>query len=86
MNMTSSTFDEKKKYRTADLALATALSLSFSIEAIERDSSRKAHFIFLRNKNLDTAIESFWRGDLKVEPQAYHSQLRVVKARLYGDQ
>lgn len=87
MIMTPQILEEKDFYRTADLALATAISLFYPIEAIDRNSSfRKAFFIFRRETSLDELIESYWRGELKVEPQAYFNQLRIIKARLYSEQ
>ncbi len=73
-------------YRTHDLAIATLISLSYSIESIDRQNPRKAEFLFKRKVGLDTLIESYWRGELKVEPQTYFNQLRIIKARLYGDE
>ena len=73
-------------YRTADLALAAVISLSVPIEALDRQGGRgKAHFLFRRNEQLDLLVERFWRGELRVEPQAYFAALRNIKARLYGD-
>lgn len=82
--MTTEILNEKDFYRTADLALATAISLFYSLEAIDRQNPRKAQFLFKRNIELDELIESYWRGELKVEPQAYFNALRIIKARLYG--
>ena len=84
MNMTTQILKEKDFYRTADLALATAISLWYPIEAIDKENPRKAQFVFRRKGELDKLIESYWRGELKVEPQAYFNALRVIKARLYG--
>jgi hypothetical protein len=86
MTMTTKALNENEKdfYRTADLALATAISLFYPIEVIDRKNPRKAQFIFKREDGLDELIESYWRGELKVEPQAYFNALRVIKARLYG--
>ena len=84
--MTLKVLSENDFYKSADLALATAISLFYPIEAIDRNSSsRKAFFIFKRESSLDELIESYWRGELKVEPQAYFNQLRIIKARLYSE-
>ncbi len=80
------TIDQHDFYKTSDLALATVISLSHPIETIDKSNPRKAQFIFERNKNLDELIENYWRGSLKVEPQSYSNQLRIVKARLYGEE
>ena len=70
-------------YSTSDLALATAISLFYPLESIDRQDSRKAYFLFKRNNQLDSLIESYWRGELKTDPKAYFNALRVIKARLY---
>ncbi len=75
--------NENSFIRTQDLALATAISLSFSIENIDRQNPRKAQFIFKRNPKLDEFIERYWHRKIKVEPTAYFEALRVIKARLY---
>jgi hypothetical protein len=73
---------EKDFFRTADLALATAISLSYPLEAIDR-GSRKAQFVFEREAGLDELIASYWRRELKVEPQSYYDAMRAIKGRLY---
>lgn len=72
-------------YRTQDLALATVISLSFPIEAVDKSNPRKAQFIFKHSKTLDELIEGYWRGEVKVEPALFFNQLRVMKARIYND-
>lgn len=84
--MTTEILKEKDFYRTADLALATAIFLFYPLEAIDRQNPRKAQFLFKRNSELDELIENYWRGELKVEPQAYFNALRIIKARLYGEE
>jgi len=82
MNMNQTDF-----YSTSDLALSTTVALFYPIEAIDRqESSRKAYFVFKREQALDELVESYWRGELKVNPQAYFNQLRVIKARLYSQE
>lgn len=76
---------EENLYHTSDLALATVLSLSYPIESVDKSNPRKAQFSFQRDKNLDELIEGYWRGEVKVEPQLFFQQLRVMKARIYND-
>ena len=84
MIMTQEILNEKDFYRTADLALATVVSLFYPLEAIDRQNPRKAEFLFKRRGGLEEIIESYWRGEVKVEPQAYFNALRSIKARFYG--
>lgn len=72
-------------YSTSDLALAAVLSLWFPIEVIDRTNPHKATFLFKRDPSLDEIVESFWKRELKIEPVAYFSQLKIVKSRLYGE-
>ena len=86
MIMIKKILKEEDFYRSADIALATAISLFYPIEAIDKRNPRKAEFLFKREGGLDKIIESYWRGELKVDPQAYFNALRVIKARLYGEE
>jgi hypothetical protein len=72
-------------YTTSDLSLAAAISLWYPLESIDKRIPSKAQFLFKRDEQLDQLIESYWRGELRVSPQAYFNQLRVIKARLYGE-
>ena len=83
--MTQENLNLNNQYSTSDLALATAVSLFYPLEAIDRTNLSKAQFLFIRDENLDQYIEAFWRRELKVEPQAYFNQLKVLKSRLYGE-
>ena len=73
-------------FRSADLALATAISLSYPLITIDKQNPHKAQFLFKRDSGLDELIECYWRGELRVEPQTYFGALRVIKARLYGEE
>jgi hypothetical protein len=72
-------------YSNSDLALAAALSLWYPIEAIDRSNPYKAQFLFKRDESLDELVETYWRGELKVNPQAYFNQLKIIKTRLYSE-
>jgi hypothetical protein len=76
---------ENTFFKTQDLALATAVSLFYPLEAIDR-GNRKAQFVFKQNSGLDELITSYWRRELKVEPQTYFDAMRVIKGRLYQSQ
>ena len=83
------TMNEKLKltdfYQTSDLALATAISLWYPIDAIDRTDPRKATFLFKRDEKIDELLEAYWKRELKVEPQTYFNQLKAIKARLYSE-
>jgi hypothetical protein len=83
----SETMRQESLYQVKDLALATTISLFQPIEAIDRpDGSRKAIFLFVRSPELDELVEQYWKGLLKVEPQQYFNQLKVIKARLWSEE
>lgn len=72
-------------YSTSDLSLATTLSLWCPIEDIDRSNPRKALFIFQNTEKLQDLVAEYYRDEIKVSPQIYFNQLRVVKARLYAN-
>ncbi|MFH0936945.1 MAG: DUF5659 domain-containing protein [Candidatus Daviesbacteria bacterium] len=73
-------------FSTSDLALASAIALYYPLEVIDRtENPFKAQFLFKKDDQLTKLIESYWRCELKVEPQAYFNQLKAIKARLYSD-
>lgn len=73
-------------YQASDLALVTILSLSFPIESVKETNSRRVIFVFKKTQELNKSIESYWRGDLRVEPQQFFNQLTVIKTRIYANQ
>lgn len=75
---------EDNYYSTPDLPLAAAISLLFSNpDAIDRDR-QKVRFTFRQTDELNEFLESYWRGDTAVEPQAYASKLRELKSRIHN--
>jgi hypothetical protein len=82
INMTQTYLSENDFFKTQDLALAGVLSLSYPLEAIDFNNPPKAQFLFKRDEKIDELVHMYWRGELKVEPMAYFSQLRVIKTRL----
>jgi len=71
-------------YSTSDLALATTLSLWHPILEVDWSNSHKAHFIFKKTKQLESLVKDYYQNKIKISPQKYFSQLRIVKARLYA--
>lgn len=73
-------------YQCSDLGLTTVLSLYFSIVSINKQpNSRKVFFSFEQTKELSDLIQTYWRGELRIEPKTYFDQLRTIKARLYSE-
>lgn len=71
-------------YSTSDLSLAaTLLCLGYKLEALDRHDSRRAVFIFNRDKALDNFLEAYWGDNLTVNPRTYFDALKSLKTRLY---
>lgn len=71
-------------FRTADLAITAALCVSgFIVDEVERVSPTRSVFIFTDSAELREAVSQYWRLELRVEPQAYFNQLKILKARIY---
>lgn len=74
------------QYETSDLALASFISLHFPLDSVDKTIPTKAQFIFKRSEELDKLIESYWKRELRVEPQMYFQSLKVLKNRLYASE
>lgn len=74
-----------KPYGTTDFYLATTLvTLGYKLDVIDHAPNTRAEFLFERKDDLDQAIESFWRGDLRIEPRLFCTNQKMLKARLYS--
>lgn len=73
----------QNEYSTTSLPLAAALALFFPVEGIDRTNPDRVAFIFKRDPQLDLTIEGFWKNTLRVSPQAYFMQIKLLKTRLY---
>lgn len=71
-------------YKTSDLSLAATICLYFPLEAIDKTNPNKAIFLFKKVDELDELTAAYWRQELKVIPQAYFNQLKILKTRLYS--
>lgn len=73
-----------RDFRTADFALTAALCVSgFVVEELDRVSPQRSVFVFQNGDELLEAVNQYWRRELRVEPQDYFNQLKIIKARLY---
>lgn len=71
-------------FKVSDLALATTLSLYSPIETTEFVDNRKVLFIFIKTPDLEKLIDMYWRGDMRIEPQQFFNNLKVIKTRIYS--
>ena len=82
--MTMTGNNKSDSFRTADLSLVAALCVSgFVVEEMERVSPTRSVFIFQSSAELHETEKRYWRGDLRIEPQAFFNQLKILKARIY---
>ena len=73
-----------KDFRTADLSLCGTLCvLKFVVEEVDKVSPHRSVFVFAASDELRDAVDRYWRGELRVEPQDYFNQLKIIKARIY---
>lgn len=72
-------------YRTSDLFLCVALCYcGYAIEAIEKNDSSRAVFIYKRDENIDEVVQQYFKHELRVEPISFSNYLKEVKTRLYN--
>lgn len=84
MTMTQKSFSHKEDFRTADLALTTALCVAgFVVKEIERTDPKRSIFIFEKDEKLSDEVERYWRKEMRIEPQDFFYQLKILKARIY---
>lgn len=83
MSMSIKRLSINEYYESSDLSLVTTLSLYYPLEVVDRTNPHKALFVFKKDQQMDQLIESYWRGELKVNPQEYFNALKNMKARLY---
>jgi hypothetical protein len=70
-------------YSTQDIYTATVLSLFFPIYRFDFTDPHKILFIWKRDQGLDDVLESYYRKELKLEPQAVLHQYKDLRTRLY---
>ncbi|KKT42643.1 MAG: hypothetical protein UW88_C0011G0053 [Candidatus Collierbacteria bacterium GW2011_GWD2_45_10] len=70
-------------FSSSDLALVTTLSLYYPIDSLDRSCLPKIQFFFKRDSGLDKFVESYWKGELQVNPITFFNQLKIIKTRIY---
>lgn len=76
---------EIQHFKTADLALIAVILLLMpeSLEVVDRTNPHRVFFVFNSSKKLETLLDTFWKQELKVEPQAFFNQIKIAKTRIY---
>ncbi|KKT39868.1 MAG: hypothetical protein UX47_C0005G0056 [Candidatus Collierbacteria bacterium GW2011_GWA2_46_26] len=70
---------------SADLPLVTTISLYYPIDALDRSSPPRVQFLFKRDGDLDKLVEAFWKDELRVSPQIFFNQLKIIKSRIHNN-
>ncbi len=84
MTMTQKSFNHKEDFRTADLSLTAALGVAgFVVRDVARVDPKRSIFIFEKSRELLDEVDKYWRKEMRLEPQEYFYQLKVLKARIY---
>lgn len=82
--MTQKSFNHKEDFRTADLSLTAALCVArFIVKDVERVDPKRSIFIFEKSQELLEEVDKYWRKEMRLEPQDFFYQLKVLKARIY---
>ena len=72
-------------FATTDFPLAASLiSVGYKLRVIDRQPTGRAEFIFDRSASLDTTIQAFWCGDLRIEPKLFFANQKMLKSQLYS--
>lgn len=79
--------DLNEYFATSDLPLATTLVvLGYPIKKYQRSpETGRVNFVFVQTKELEKTIESFWEGQLLVEPSRIFEVMKRIKTRLYSE-
>jgi hypothetical protein len=70
-------------YWTSDLALSAAISLFYPVKSINRNNPCKVYFAFKKEKDLDSIIERYRQGKLKLDVKSYFTNLKMLKSLIY---
>ena len=70
-------------FSSSDLALVTTISLYYTVDSLDRSNLPKIQFLFKRDSDLDHFVESYWKGEVRVNPITFFNQLKTIKSRIY---
>lgn len=75
--------EDENYYVTSDLGLASVLSLTHTIEKTDKSNLKRVLFYFQKTPKLEKLCADYWNKKLKVEPQAFFMQTKVLKNMIY---
>jgi len=74
----------KNEYSTSDFQLAVVLcALGAKLIFIDKTNPQRAVFQFEDDGQINAAVESYFRGELRLDPRIVLMQSKLVKDRLY---
>lgn len=77
---------ETELFTTYDLNLSAVLvSKGESLEEVRKTQNSKSLFCFKKTRSLESLIERYWRGQLRVEPQELFNSIKNIKNRIYSN-
>lgn len=76
----------QNEFSTFDLGLATVLvTLNYELLELDRSNPKKVKFIFKREKDIERAINDYFRDKIKLPAQALFNNQKMLKNRIYSD-
>ena len=71
-------------FKTSDICLAAfLLTKGINFLGINKDSSKRATFLFTRNNECQSLVDDFSQMQASVEPLSFHNAMKRLKQLLY---
>lgn len=67
---------------TTDIGLAATILVSYPLVELNTHDPSKVAFGFVKSPELDEYIQKYWDKELLVEPQAFYSELLMLRKRI----
>lgn len=77
--------NSNEKIGFTDLALASYLSIYFSITELNTENGIKFEFVFSDSPEMQKAISDFYSNKAQVNPLTYFNAIKNLKGRLYSE-
>jgi len=78
--------DYSKEFSTKHLGLASAILASgYKLIDLDRSIKKDTVFIFKRTKGIESMIDKYFNGELKIDALEYSNSIKTLKDRIYID-
>jgi hypothetical protein len=74
--------DDPELFWTTDLGLASALLVEHPLAEMDGRDPAKVALGFVKSKELNEYLKMYWDKELRIEPQAYYSELLMLRKRI----